>query len=195
MKILLILLGLVVLVFVAVQVFSRNSQKDIETYKYEVIKTYDGFEVRQYEAALFTSVELSSSGYREGSGKAFSVLGGYIFGANETEETIAMTAPVSMTMDDNMTMMFLVPSEYTIDDLPTPKDGNIEFKQVPARKMAAITFGGWADDDKIEHYRQELVRLLDDAGISLSGQYHFYGYNAPYEVFNRKNEVVIELDK
>lgn len=170
-----------------------STQNNIETYKYEVIKKYDGFEVRQYESALFTSVQVTNNGYSESSSKGFSILGGYIFGANEKDEKIAMTSPVTMSMEDSMTMMFMVPSKYSVEDLPKPKDGNIEFKKIPARKMAAITFGGWANDDKIEKYRQELINLLEKEGIEYTDKYFFYGYNPPYETINRKNEVVIEL--
>lgn len=193
MKIVLTLLAIIALAFIAIQLFGMYSQKDIETYPYEVIEKYDGFEVRQYESALFSSVQIDNNGYKETSGKGFSILAGYIFGGNDTSEKIAMTSPVSMSMEEDMTMMFMVPSKYSIDDLPKPDDGNIEFIQVPARKMAAITFGGWADDDKIERYRQDLIALLDKTGIPHTGRYYFYGYNAPYEMVNRKNEVVIVL--
>ena len=60
--------------------------------------------------------------------------------------------------------------------------------------MAAITFGGWANDEKIAFYKQKLESLLEKADIPYTDTFHFYGYNPPYEVFNRKNEVVIELD-
>jgi len=195
MKILIGLGVLLLVIFIAVQIFGMKSQKGIETYEYQVLKKYDEFEVRQYEPALFTSVQISNDGYADSSSKGFSILGGYIFGANEQKESIAMTAPVSMTMDESMTMMFMVPSQYSKEDLPTPDNGNITFKDVPARKMAAITFGGWADDEKISNYKAKLIELLHKEGIKYSDKFHFYGYNAPYEVFNRKNEVVIELGK
>lgn len=195
MKIILWILLVLLVLFVISQIFAMSSQKGIETYKYEVLKTYKDFEVRQYEPALFTSVQVTNNGYKESSSKGFSILGGYIFGANEKEESIAMTSPVTMSMEDSMTMMFMVPSKYEVEDLPKPKNGDIEFKQVPSRKMAAITFGGWADDDKIESYKQKLITALQNEGIPYTSKFYFYGYNAPYEVFNRKNEVVIELEE
>lgn len=194
MKIIVIILSVLAIGFLAIQYFSMRSQKDIEMYKYKVLQKYDGFEVRMYEPALFTSVQITNEGYSKSSGKGFSILGGYIFGANKNKEKIAMTSPVSMTMEDSMTMMFMVPSEYKKEDLPQPENSEIEFKQIPARKMAAITFGGWADDGKIELYKQKLEGLLQQEDISYTDKFHFYGYNPPYEVFNRKNEVVIELE-
>jgi len=194
MKILLGIVVVLVVIFAIVQLFGIRSQKGIETYQYEVMDKYEGFEVRQYESALFTSVQVTNNGYSESSSKGFSILGGYIFGANENKESIAMTSPVSMSMDDSMTMMFMVPSKYSKEDLPKPENGDIEFREVPARKMAAISFGGWANDDKIAKHKAQLTQLLDRNGIVYTDKYYFYGYNAPYEVFNRKNEVVIELE-
>ena len=194
MKILIALIALVLIAFVVIQIYSMSSQNNIESYKYDVVKSYDDFEVRQYEPALFTSVQIANNGYSDASSSGFSILGGYIFGANEGKEKIAMTSPVTMSMEDEMTMMFMVPSEYSVEDLPKPENKKIEFKQIPARKMAAITFGGWANDDKISSYNQQLIESLQREGISYSDKFYFYGYNPPYEVFNRKNEVVIELE-
>ena len=195
MKILIGIILVLLVIFFAFQLYSTNSSKNIESYKYEVIKNYDDFEVRMYEPALFTSVQVTNEGYSKTSGKGFSILGGYIFGANESKESIAMTSPVSMTMNDKMTMMFMVPGKYKVEDLPKPENENIEFKQIPARKMAAITFGGWANDEKIKSYKHKLEGLLQSAGIKPTDKFHFYGYNPPYEIFNRKNEVVIELEE
>ena len=59
--------------------------------------------------------------------------------------------------------------------------------------MAVVTFGGWANAAKIERYKTTLTKALDQAGIPYTNRFYFFGYNAPYEVFNRKNEVVVEL--
>ncbi len=193
MKVLFIILGVLVLGFVGVQLFAMSSQKGIETYPYAVEKTYANFEVRNYEATLFTSVKLPAANYDTSSSKGFSILAGYIFGGNDKEEKIAMTSPVSMSLEDSMTMMFMVPKDYEKEDLPTPNQSEIEFTEVPAKKMAAITFGGWANDDKIEEHKNQLIKELEANGIRYSNKFYFFGYNAPYEVMNRKNEVVVEL--
>jgi hypothetical protein len=98
-----------------------------------------------------------------------------------------------MSLEDSMTMMFMVPKKFKKDMLPKPNQTGIEFKEEPAKMLAAITFGGWADDIKIEKYKQQLKAALDAEGIRYTNQFYFFGYNAPYEVFNRKNEVIVEL--
>lgn len=194
MKTILIIVGLLFVAFCVVQVFGFISQRGIETYPYTTIKIYDSFQVREYESMLFTSVKLNTNGYKKTSSKGFSILAGYIFGGNDTNKKIAMTSPVSMSLDDSVTMMFMVPKHINKQDLPVPNESSIIIKQEPAKTMAAITFGGWANDEKIEDYKKRLVIALKNEGISYSDRFYFYGYNAPYEIFNRINEVLVELE-
>ena len=194
MKIVYISLGIILLAFVVVQVFAYRSQRNIESYPYSVNKKYGSFEIRNYEASLFTSVKLSGNKYKEVSSKGFSILAGYIFVANDKNEKIAMTSPVTMSLEDSMTMMFMVPKQFNQSTLPRPNQSNIEFREEPAKTMAAITFGGWTDDEKIENYKQQLKTALDAEGIAYTNRFYFLGYNPPYEFFNRKNEVIVELE-
>ncbi len=193
MKILLSLLGLIALAFVAIQIFAMKGQSNIETYPYVVNKVYSTFEIRSYEPSLFTSVKLPTKEYKDASSKGFSILAGYIFGGNDRKEKIAMTSPVAMSLADSMTVMFMVPKKFTKETLPRPSQSQIEFREEPAKIVAAITFGGWADDEKIEKHKSELKAALDAEGIAYTNRFYFLGYNPPYEVFNRKNEVIVEL--
>jgi hypothetical protein len=193
MKIILIVAGIILLVFIAIQLFAMSSQNNIETYSYKVEKKYSDFEIRTYEASLFTSVKLPSNNYKKMSSKGFSMLAGYIFGGNESNEKIAMTSPVSMSLEDSMTMGFLVPKKYEKSDLPKPNQSNIEFHEEPSKRVAVISFGGWANDQKIEKYKEKLVAALELEGILYTNKFYFFGYNAPYEVFKRKNEIVVDL--
>jgi hypothetical protein len=193
MKIVLILLGLFALAFVLIQFFAINGQRNIESYPYVVDKKYKTFETRNYEASLFTSVKLSSKDYKETSSRGFSILAGYIFGGNETNEKIAMTSPVAISLEDSMTVMFMVPKNNKRESLPKPNQSQIEFREEPAKTVAAITFGGWASDEKIELYKAKLKSALDAEGIKYTNRFYFFGYNPPYEFFNRKNEVIVEL--
>lgn len=193
MEILLILPGVILLAFIIIQLFAMSGQRNIETYPYIVDKKYDKFEIRTYEASLFTSVKLPIKNYKEASGKGFSILAGYIFGGNERKEKISMTSPVAMSLEDSMTVMFMVPKKFKKETLPQPNQSQIEFREEPAKTVAAITFDGWANDEKIEKYKEKLKVALDAEGITYTNRFYFFGYNPPYEVFNRKNEVIVEL--
>ena len=192
-KAVLIVLGVVIALFLISQFYFMNAQNNIEQYPYKVEKTYEGFEIRNYEGALFTSVKLATNNYDKASSKGFSILAGYIFGDNSDNEKIAMTSPVAMTLEQNTEMLFLVPKDYTKENLPKPNNKKIEFKEINAKKVAAISFGGWANDDKIATYKSKLIKLLDKENIEYTNKFLFLGYNAPMEVVNRKNEVIVEL--
>ena len=194
MKIILSIFGIILILFVISQLFFLNSQRNIETYAFTIIDSYETIEIRQYEASLFTSVQMSSNNYRKTSSKGFSVLAGYIFGGNDKEEKIAMTSPVAMSLKDSTTMLFLVPKKYTRDNLPVPNDSRIEFKDIPEKRVAAISFGGWANDSKIASFKKKLIDVLNSKGIKYTDNFYFLGYNAPMEVFNRKNEIIVELE-
>jgi hypothetical protein len=195
MKTFLIILGLIFVLFLGSQIYLYRSSKSIEGYKYSIIKTYKDFEIRTYQASLFTSVKIHTDNYKQASSKGFSILGGYVFGKNENKEQIPMTSPVAMTLEKKeMTMLFLVPEKFTKENLPKPENTNIEFIEIPEKKMAAITFSGWASDEKIEKYKLLLIKLLDENGIKYANKFSVLGYNPPYEVLFRRNEIIVELE-
>jgi hypothetical protein len=189
MKVLLISVIILTLIGVLFFAFVKNN----ETYQYRVLEKFDNFEVRQYDAAIFTSVELDSGNYNSVSSKGFNILAGYIFGDNKEKEKIAMTTPVTMDLKDTMTMRFLVPSKYAKEELPSPNNEEIIIEEMPERIVAAIRFSGWADDKSIEKHRKELEKSLEKEGIKHTGGFTFMGYNAPFDPINRRNEVMVEL--
>jgi hypothetical protein len=176
------------------QSFIQSSMSKIEKHNYTVVKKYDDFEVRDYESALFSSVVLSDSTYENSSNKGFRILAGYIFGGNENGEKIAMTSPVAMELGDSMKMSFMVPTRYEEQDLPKPNNEKIFFERKKGSRMAAIRFGGWANDQRIEKYKNKLIEALKKEGISHTGNFVYLGYNPPYALIARRNEVVVELN-
>jgi len=192
-KVILFVLGIALVGFIAVQIYAMKAQNKIESYSYTVDKSYGNFEIRSYEASLFTSVKLPMKNYKKGSSEGFSILAEYIFGGNDKKEKISMTSPVTVSLEDTMTMMFLVPKKFNKESLPKPNQSKVEFREEPKKTVAAITFGGWADDENIEIYKNQLISLLKKEGIKHTNKFSFLGYNPPFEVFNRKNEVIVEL--
>lgn len=194
MKLIFIVLGIILFVVIAIQLYAMTEQNNAETYPYRVLKEYEDFELRKYEARLFTSVKLSSDSYKAASNRGFSILAGYIFGGNEQKEKIAMTTPVAMSLEDSMTMMFMVPKKYNKETLPQPDQTEIKFREEPAKTVAAIRFGGWASDERIAEHKEKLTAALSAEGIEPSNLFYFLGYNAPFEIVNRRNEVIVEVD-
>ena len=172
---------------------SMASNQRIEEYPYEVINAYQSFEIRRYEEALFSSIRLNSTSYKQGSSKGFSILANYIFGGNDRKQRIAMTSPVTMTLEDNMRVMFMIPNSLERDDMPLPNDRLIDFILEPKKTLAVVTFAGWASDKKIAKYKSRLTEALSNEGIQHENKFFVFGYNPPYEIFNRRNEVAVEI--
>lgn len=181
------------IIVIITQAFIIRSVSKTEQHKYVVLKSYDGFEVRQYAPALFSSVKLNADSYDESANSGFRILAGYIFGGNESNEKIAMTSPVSMVIDDTSKMSFMVPTGYDMNNLPKPSNSNIYFEKQDQKIMAAVQFGGWANDEKIEEYKKKLAILLAENGIEHNGKFSYLGYDPPYTLVGRRNEVVVEL--
>lgn len=192
MKTVIIIISILLLI-VIIQIYISRSTQQTEQYSYKVIKNYDKFEIRKYDSALFSSVKLSKKGYKESSSEGFGILAGYIFGNNESNEKIAMTSPVMMELGDTSKMMFMVPKNINLENLPNPKNSNIVFEKQEEKILAAIRFDGWADDEKIEKYKSILRDELVKEKINFVNKFLFLGYNPPYEIMNRRNEVVVEL--
>lgn len=63
-----IIVGVLALVLVVVQGFAMKSSRNIESYPYQVMESFEQFEIRAYESSLFTSVKLNTGKYEEASG-------------------------------------------------------------------------------------------------------------------------------
>ncbi|MDA0972610.1 MAG: heme-binding protein [Bacteroidetes bacterium] len=193
MKTIALIALLLLVLFIASQIWANSQVKNIEEYPYTILKSFGDFEIREYAQANFIYVTMDTKTYNEGSGQGFNVLAGYIFGGNDRGQKIAMTSPVVMNMEEQMTMKFLVPAQYKIEDLPKPDNVNVQFQTEEERVMAAITFDGFANDEKIASERDKLFARLAEESIEHTGDWSFMGYDPPFKLTGRKNEVVVAL--
>ena len=194
MKTIYIVVGSVAVLFIVAQFFIHRSSTNIEMYPYTVADVVEGIEIRNYKARLFTNVPLANQGYKQNASKGFSKLGGYIFGANARNEKIAMTSPVSMSLGDTPSMGFMVPQAISKEALPKPNQADITFKQEPQKTMAVITFSGWVSDATIKEYKDTLIAVLKANDIEHTNEFYCFGYNPPYDLFFRKNEIAVVLE-
>lgn len=195
MKSMWIVLIVLTVVFIAFQSFMSISNSNIEKQQYRVVKAEKGFELRYYPPATFATVKSSAKSYRELSGSGFRKIAGYIFGDNESSTKIAMTSPVHMDINEKeSSMSFVMPSNYDVKSLPKPNDARVEIHQTPGEYAAAIGFGGFANDASIRKHAEELKQLLDEKGIKTIGNFRYLGYNPPYQIIARKNEIVVAVE-
>lgn len=194
MKILLIISASLGIILIVGQFIFMKTTSDIEMYSYKVLKKYDQFEIRKYAAANFSYVTMKTDSYQKSSGTGFKSLAGYIFGGNDKKESIAMTSPVVMNLNETVTMQFMIPSKYTLADLPKPNNPDVKFKTEKEKFIATIAFGGWSNDKKIAEHTAKLKALLKENNIRHFNNFSYFGYNPPFQLINRRNEIAVEID-
>lgn len=188
--VILILLSLM-FIFQACALFSSGGT---EQQAYQSIRRGKDFEVRYYPEATMATVTAGASTYKELGSSGFRKLAGYIFGGNQQNQQIAMTAPVHMEMTDTASSMsFVMPARYSRDQLPAPVNPEVVIKSVPAEYVAVISFGGFASDSKINRYSERLRRALEKQGIQYTGNFRYLGYNPPFQVIGRRNEIMVHI--
>jgi hypothetical protein len=179
-----------------------------ETPKYAVIKKQNEIEIRQYPAYIQAEVVIDEKQYQSAIEKGFDVLAGYIFGNNVSKqkiemtspvqasqsEKIAMTTPVTVTGESGFTVAFIMPSAYSLETLPQPRDSRVHFKLIPARSLAAIRFSGFFRQDTIQKNKQRLSQWLQEQDLETEGDFIVAGYNPPWVPgFLARNEVLIQI--
>lgn len=170
-----------------------GSTSAIEEPAFSVVSSWENLdiEIRDYEARVLATTRMT-----EGQNSGFRVLAGYIFGGNESQQEIAMTAPVQRTMPGkaDAEMAFVVPKAYSLEELPAPDDARVQFRQEPAYRAAVIRFSGWVDDAKAERYWQTLSAFLNEQGIQPLGDPTLNQYNPPWTPpFMRRNEIIVAV--
>jgi hypothetical protein len=181
----------------------------IEEPKYTVVRQYDGFEVREYAPYLVAEVVVPGPAEEAGN-QGFRILAGYIFGRNQGERKISMTAPVAQApapikiemtapvsqaaVTGGYVVQFTMPGEYTLETLPEPLDPQVKLREVPGGRFAVIRYSGaWSERNYQEHL-EKLERGVDAAGLRTTGSPIYSRYNAPFVPwFMRRNEIWLKL--
>ena len=180
---------------------------------YDVLSSFRDFEVRRYPAHLVAEVEVDASFTRAGN-EAFGVLVAYISGRNSTRGKVAMTAPVlqeqaSATIEMTSPVVqqpgggsgrhvvaFVMPSEVTLDTLPTPADPRINVREVPPHVAAVKSFTGRWTEHIYERHLNELRGAVEQAGLEVGGPPRFARFDPPWTPwFRRRNEVVLPVSR
>ena len=196
MKMTLIIIGIIVLIFIVFQIYTTMSTGKSETQAYKVIKVEKDFEIRFYPATTMAMITSSAKTYKALGSSGFPKLASYIFGGNKDKKQIAMTSPVHMVIgDSDASMGFVMPAAYDMNNLPLPNNSEVIIKMIPDAYVAAITFSGFSSDEAIKKHTTMLENALKAKGIFYSGQFSYLGYNPPYQLFGRRNEIIVTIDK
>ncbi len=167
--------------------------------KYTVVKSYDDFELRQYEPYIVAEI-VTTGDFDEIGDKTFRKLFRYISEDERPQGKIAMTVPVIQQPLAEATakayrFAFVMPAEYKLKDLPKPDNADVLIREVPARLMAARRYSGTWSQKRYRKNEAILLKALTAAELTTVGSPLFARYNAPFSLwFLRRNEVLIEIE-
>ena len=176
-----------VLIIIFFNIFNIMAQR-YETQAYELVEKFDDVEIRFYPEVA----KIKTKSYYSGNNN-FRKLFNYISGSNSRSEKIAMTTPVYMSEDRQM-MEFVLPKKYNTGSFPTPNNNEVEVYISSPSYFAVITYGGFSNNKKERLYKERLQETLQLNNISSIKPPLILSYDSPYKFFNRRNEVIVEVD-
>ena len=161
----------------------------LEEATYNVVYKNDVYEIRNYGDRLAIQVNYTN----EGGG--FRKLFNYISGSNIDSTKISMTAPAIQSNENgNMVMQFLLPSNFTKKNAPTPSDKDLKLTVIEQGHYAVIRYSGRLSKKNFDKRRLILKDNLLKDNIEILSPAIRATYNAPFTLpFLRRNEVMFRV--
>ena len=174
--------------------------------RHEVLIEEAPFELRRYDAQLVASVTVTGD-RDEATDEAFGQLARFIFASDREGEEINMTTPVTQavrgadpmvtmagagTAAGRYTVRFTMPAKWTRETLPEPANPDIAIEELPARRMAVVTFSGRATDEAVREHGEKLRDFMERHGLESDGTLEYAYYDPPFTPPPlRRNEVMM----
>lgn len=190
----------------------------VEEPGYRVLKASGDIELRAYGARLVAETRVS--GDREAASReGFRRLAAFIFGANKSQEKVAMTAPVAQRATRDATeptsekiamtapvgqrdeggiwvISFTMPAEWTLASLPEPNDSRVAIREQPAERIAMIRFSGLSSKKRIREQTVLLKNWVRGQKLVARGKPELNRYDPPWTPrFLRRNEIWLRLEQ
>lgn len=183
----------------------------VEQAGYSVVEKIGAIEIRDYNPRIVAETEVAGP-RKEAIQQGFRVIADYIFGNNVSSAKIAMTAPVMQQSGENISMTapvtqtgegagpwkinFVMPSSYTLKNLPRPANSAVVLKQIPSKRYAVIRFSGMPTQEELSSQRSQLEYLISQKNLrSLSPPIYAF-FNPPWTLpILRRNEIMIEVNR
>ncbi|MDE8348888.1 MAG: heme-binding protein [Acidocella sp.] len=177
--------------------------------RYKVIANLGDIQIRQYAPRLAATTIVQADEIAARS-QGFRRIARYIFGANQANTSISMTAPVeqssiqpskiamtapvaqTQTSPGQWTISFFMPANYTLANLPKPLDPAVVIVEVPAETYAVYRFSGVPGVGLVREAHAKLLTGLADSGWRPSGDIIDWFYDPPWTIpFVRRNEAAV----
>jgi hypothetical protein len=161
----------------------------------------------------------------EASNRGFRRIADYIFGNNQVaqggsaakiamtapvtvepqSEKIAMTAPVTvstanpdsvMTASNKWRVHFVMPSQYTLANIPQPKNSEVKLREVPGKIFAVNSYSGFNTQARVQAKTDELSAWIGSQKMKALSSPQLSRYDPPWTLpMFRRNEIMIEIEE
>ena len=185
---------------------------------FTVVDSIGNVEVRRYDARLAADTVVQAKDAPAARNAGFKILADYIFGNNQADDKIAMTAPVAQSSDQNadqasekiaMTapvsqdrtadgwrIRFFLPSKLNLDTAPRPNNDKVTLTTVAPQTYAVLRFSGSRDSAAVQSQTDQLEADLQPSAWEPTAQPIAWFYDPPWTLsFLRRNEVAVEVAK
>ena len=120
---------------------------------------------------------------------------------------IAMTAPVTVEpqsgvakVDVNMQtatrwrVNFVMPSHYTLDNIPKPKNIAVSLKEIPSKTFVVLKYSGFNSVAKVQAKSQEAKEWALQKNFKIISTPQLSRYDPPWTLpMFRRNEIMVEV--
>jgi hypothetical protein len=117
---------------------------------------------------------------------------------------IAMTAPVAMEPSDNTSGMksaqrwrvqFAMPRQYTLANIPQPKNAAVTLSEVPEKYVAVHSYSGLNTLQRVQDKIDELLQWAKTSSLVAKGPPQLARYDPPWTLpMWRRNEIMVEIE-
>ena len=93
-------------------------------------------------------------------------------------------------------VQFMMPSKYSMQDLPAPDDERVKLRKIEGRLVAARKYSGTWSQKRYERNKKVLLEAMGKNQLRVLSAPVFARYNSPFSLwFLRRNEVLINTEK
>ena len=196
----------------------------IEEPRFEVLVSDGPFEIRRYAPMLVAEIFVDGD-MDEASSKGFRLIADYIFGNNQLpgsdqKSTIAMTAPVTVEPQSSKIAMtapvtierqsagaplesaqrwrihFVMPSKYTLENIPKPRNDAVQLRDIPAKYFAVHKYSWLNTQSRVQQKTQETLQWVQQRSLQALGAPQLARYDPPWTLpMFKRNEIMVEISQ
>jgi hypothetical protein len=179
----------------------------IEEPKYDVVQADGPFEIRKYAPILIAETFVDGD-MDEASSKGFRLIADFIFGNNQVTDSnasskIAMTAPVTAEPQSSESTLqaakkwrihFVMPSQYTLANIPKPKNDAVTLRDVPSKFFVVHSYSGFNSLSRVQAKTDEALEWANRKALKVLGPPQLSRYDPPWTLpMFRRNEIMVEV--